>query len=73
MNAHSIRKKDICDIQFNVSARIWIFFKNRTLLKFFSELFAKEELSFHGEKLANVYKMRVSYARTFCNNLVTIQ
>ena len=55
----------------SVLARIWIFFKKKELLNFFRELFAKERsFPFHGENLANVYQMRVLYARTCLNHLV---
>ena len=41
------------------------FFQKKELLKFVRELFAKERsYPFHSENLANVYKMRVLYART---------
>ena len=46
------------------------FFSKKELLKFFRELFAKERsYPFHDENLANVYQMRVLYARTCRNHL----
>ena len=54
----------------SVLARIWIFSK-KELLKFFRELFAKERsYPFHGKNVANVYQIRVLYARTCRNHLV---
>ena len=47
------------------------FFQKKELLKFFRELFAKERsYPFHDENLANVYQMRILYARTCHNHLV---
>ena len=74
---HSLNKlhlNDICSKRYMVVqclSQDLNFFQKKELLKFFRELFAKERsYPFHDENLANVYQMRVLYARTCRNHLV---